>query len=1105
MDTQQLSGGAYDPATQQMVYRVLTPMWTTNLPTSETFVWTQAQWVGVPLDEGGNGRRAVPAYSEGKATDTVDVTIGSDGSMFIAKKVTPNAQSGANADTRTGASSSVQPNAQRPQRRDRRAIEALRREAQRRLMAVRRADKGKKSNKVSASAKRSLSLKPNLPTESLNALDEEVSIDLEVDGLAEETAPPPNEEDPGASIGVNGDDDNNNFIPDKDETEPYVENENNLVLVNVNCTLTIPINNETEPVLRRLTLESGAGNTDVKFKIWTASTKGSELTLPHTWQVEGTIFPIVLYIEGIKPSRSFQDARLILTYTATAQDGTVLHRLTDEVFLTVFQAKLESSSPHHVVYRHPAALLGPPPVVEPVIAASNTGPEDPPGEDTVNSGDENPELDHSPGTSPQTGEPDPPAPPIVIDPGPTDNRIDFSVSLIHCSRWRAVVNVYPVGQTVAVGSYTTPLYSAGVTQESVSWDEIFPGEKPPSGIYTYNILVYGFVEFPEIAYFEDNESGDMRLNGKYAIQNMQVVIQNDHPETGELTLGISFDIENTRGTSLEVADVKVRIVNPRLEEQPQPLSVDQNQQGGVMHCSTMWNLIADTPEELGTWSFVADVEMAEEGEQRTVPEAAGNRTTEYEVTGVVLGFRLFEDAQMERPAERTHETYADYYVLFRTFLRVNRHGQGARWYSSDSVTAEQMTRYDWIGQWAPNGLPQEADRLPDDARSEGSLNPSVQWRQFADVVRCQADHPGSDRQERWYGMNGPTTAGNGFTYSRQVPKGTTWWGGKVEWNWQQNGADGNTVVHRMVYLLPTDRRNGHQRIRLGDGDLEEHPENNTWEERSRATNAPNTAFNWVQVGPGGGTRQKLWLPDPSHEPTPNEPIVWKGRISGRLRWTAVTFADDDPFFNQYPEPERAARRQAQGDFQKRIMERAHSFLNVPYSWGGQTYGGRQSADSEKFTCTKDTDPRPDITSWHRVDVVHTIGSSSSGSGYGIDCSGFVGEVAHREQLGNGDMGASTMRSTSLAWPPAQYDNEGRLLPIGMDWRYLRAGDFMASGGHVVYVETAAFNPTTGNLDWVNAIEADPRVVDNERGRVRHREWNANELIDIYIPRRWIAP
>ncbi len=281
-----------------------------------------------------------------------------------------------------------------------------------------------------------------------------------------------------------------------------------------------------------------------------------------------------------------------------------------------------------------------------------------------------------------------------------------------------------------------------------------------------------------------------------------------------------------------------------------------------------------------------------------------------------------------------------------------------------------------------------------------------------------------------------------------------------------------------------------------DGDLEYHPENNTWVERSRANNAPNTAFNWVQIGPGGDTRQKLWLPDPSHEPEPteNEPIVWKGRISGRPRWPAVTFADDDAFFNQYPEPERAARRRTQGDFQKRVMERAHSFLNVPYSWGGQTYGGRQSADSEKFTCTKDIDPSENRTKWHRVDVVNTIGSSSSGSGYGIDCSGFVGEVAHQEQLGNGDMGASGMRNTS-----------SDLARTITNWQHLRAGDFMASKGHVVYAEIAAFNPATGNLDWVNAIEADPRVVDNERGRVRHRKWNANELIDIYIPRRWIAP
>jgi hypothetical protein len=83
LDTKQLSGGTYDAATQEMVYRLTAPLWTMWMPPTETFVWTQAQWVGVPLSE-----RNASAYCEGKATDTVDITVDNNGSLLIAPKGT---------------------------------------------------------------------------------------------------------------------------------------------------------------------------------------------------------------------------------------------------------------------------------------------------------------------------------------------------------------------------------------------------------------------------------------------------------------------------------------------------------------------------------------------------------------------------------------------------------------------------------------------------------------------------------------------------------------------------------------------------------------------------------------------------------------------------------------------------------------------------------------------------------------------------------------------------------------------------------------------------------------------------------------------------------
>jgi hypothetical protein len=59
LDTKQFDEGIYDSATQEVVYRALTPLSTMDLPPMETFVWTQVQWVGVPLNE-----RHMPAYCE---------------------------------------------------------------------------------------------------------------------------------------------------------------------------------------------------------------------------------------------------------------------------------------------------------------------------------------------------------------------------------------------------------------------------------------------------------------------------------------------------------------------------------------------------------------------------------------------------------------------------------------------------------------------------------------------------------------------------------------------------------------------------------------------------------------------------------------------------------------------------------------------------------------------------------------------------------------------------------------------------------------------------------------------------------------------------------
>ena len=132
-----------------------------------------------------------------------------------------------------------------------------------------------------------------------------------------------------------------------------------------------------------------------------------------------------------------------------------------------------------------------------------------------------------------------------------------------------------------------------------------------------------------------------------------------------------------------------------------------------------------------------------------------------------------------------------------------------------------------------------------------------------------------------------------------------------------------------------------------------------------------------------------------------------------------------------------------------------------------------------------------------MDVEHRIGMSLTSVGYGIDCSGFVGEVAKLSGLNNHDMGARAMMKTPLARTlKAIEPNDSKNKVIG--WQYVRAGDFMASRGHVVYARGRRKYDRQRGTYVYPIIHADYRA-----NRVRIAEW-AQEMLDGYRPRRWIA-
>jgi len=130
-------------------------------------------------------------------------------------------------------------------------------------------------------------------------LDIDVDDDGDVD--ADDEA---KEETPGVIVFENWDNDDGDaaHTPDKDETS--VTGENDLV----------PFSPKLEPTLTTGTLKLEATDGGSRVKAWTSATKGTEVTLPKTWDLATDTVPTTLYLEGYDESASANDVELKLSY-----------------------------------------------------------------------------------------------------------------------------------------------------------------------------------------------------------------------------------------------------------------------------------------------------------------------------------------------------------------------------------------------------------------------------------------------------------------------------------------------------------------------------------------------------------------------------------------------------------------------------------------------------------------------------------------------------------------------------------------------------------------------------------------------------------------------
>jgi|GEM_PF-3489789 len=147
-----------------------------------------------------------------------------------------------------------------------------------------------------------------------------VGVNLNVAGVSEAQ-----EEDPGKFMGFNNDDDNGNGVPDYQESGP-VAGENDLAALSLSY-------GPPDLNVGQVTLMAVSGGS--KIKLWTTSTKGTQVSLPASWNLASQSVASTLYVEGVAPSGGVRDVQLKLSYN----NGEAYHD--DRVNLTIVETDLD--------------------------------------------------------------------------------------------------------------------------------------------------------------------------------------------------------------------------------------------------------------------------------------------------------------------------------------------------------------------------------------------------------------------------------------------------------------------------------------------------------------------------------------------------------------------------------------------------------------------------------------------------------------------------------------------------------------------------------------------------------------------------------------------
>ncbi|HID06472.1 MAG TPA: hypothetical protein EYP10_04920, partial [Armatimonadetes bacterium] len=313
-----------------------------------------------------------------------------------------------------------------------------------------------------------------------------------------------------------------------------------------------------------------------------------------------------------------------------------------------------------------------------------------------------------------------------------------------------------------------------------------------------------------------------------------------------------------------------------------------------------------------------------------------------QVIAIASGFRM-KDRNERWMDEPTRQPYEGSKVKWVLAMKV-RFMREKKWYSWEDMKRGDLKKYVKFCAWNSSPFGKSVDEGNDEdvlvrkmprALME-ILNARVSWLKFENIVSHSRRH--GNGTARWYGMKLSEEV-NGMIWTWDaIERGTHWFGVKLKYRQWEKSTKGYEA-HEWLWEYPTNFDRGEVKLPVK---VEEIMEGNARKEG---------LLNRKEIGghPGGvRITQIVWTLNP-----------WNGRISVRAVWDRVNFANDDLFFDRngdgvVSQQERQAMSE-QGEFNARVMEWAHSFLGVPYSWGGQTYGGRQSSDKRHYTCSKDVD------------------------------------------------------------------------------------------------------------------------------------------------------